>query len=102
MMIGGEELKELIINRYGNIKRFSEEAQIPRGTVIAILQKGLASSSFSTVCKVCAGLNISLEEASGKSDFDYAESRRLYELYLNAPEMQPAINALLHYKPKSN
>lgn len=56
-----QEVKELIINRYGNLKRFTDKIQMPWTTLDSILKRGIANSNVSNVSKVAKELNLDLE-----------------------------------------
>ncbi|MGY3748106.1 S24 family peptidase [Vagococcus salmoninarum] len=51
-------IKELIENRFGNIKYFSEEIELPYTTVRSILERGVLNSKVENVIKIAEGLNM--------------------------------------------
>ena len=55
------QLKELIISRYGSIKRFCEIIDMPWTTLDSILKRGVANSNITNVLKITRELNISAE-----------------------------------------
>ena len=57
-----EQLKKYILKKYGSIRNFSIQADIPYTTFVTILQRGIYKSNVSNMIKVCKKLNISLEE----------------------------------------
>lgn len=68
-MIGGynvneleSNLKELIINNYGSLKKFSESINMPWTTLDSILKRGVANSNISNVLKITKALDINAEK----------------------------------------
>lgn len=59
-------LKNLIQEKYGNVKAFSEEADIPYTTVRSILERGVGKAGIDTVLKMCKYLGISPEQLSNE------------------------------------
>lgn len=55
------ELKELILSRYGNLKRFSEEIDIAWSTLDGVIKRGVNKANISSLIKICEGLNIDCE-----------------------------------------
>lgn len=55
-------LKELIINNYGSLKKFSESINMPWTTLDSILKRGVANSNISNVLKITKALNINAEK----------------------------------------
>lgn len=56
-----ENLKELIIQKYGSIRQFSFNINIPYTTVDSILKRGIDNSNVGNVIKMCKALNISID-----------------------------------------
>lgn len=56
-----QQLKDLIISRYGNLKRFSEEIDIAWSTLDGVLKRGVNKSNITSLIKICEGLNIDCE-----------------------------------------
>lgn len=69
------ELKNLIIERYGTIKKFSEVVGLKYTTVCSILERGVMRSTVDNIIIICRELKISTDElASGKIvPYDVAE-----------------------------
>ena len=62
-----KELKELIINKYGSLKKFCEKIDMPWTTLDSILKRGIANSNITNVMKISKELNVDTESlASGK------------------------------------
>lgn len=60
------ELKEIIINRYGSLKKFCEIIDMPWTTLDSILKRGVANSNITNVMKITKELKIDTESlASG-------------------------------------
>lgn len=57
-----EQIKEIIIKRYGNLSNFCKEFDFPWSTVKAMLTRGIKKSSISNAIKLCDALNLDLEE----------------------------------------
>lgn len=65
-----EKIKEIIINRYGSVKRFAEKIDVPYTTIDTILKRGMLKSNVLNAIKICNDLNIDIEElANGKVVF---------------------------------
>lgn len=63
-----EYIKELIIQKYGNIKEFSRQINIPYTTIRSILERGVANAQLDNVITICKGLRISPEDLIIDSD----------------------------------
>jgi len=106
-VLSGAELRQRIIDMYGTQAEFSRRVGIPRTSVHRIVNEGLETTSIPVACKICVGLNIPFEELVGslagnmspKEEQELREAKRMYELYLANPDMQPAVNTLLGYHP---
>ena len=60
-------IKEIIINRYGSLKKFCELIDMPWTTLDSILKRGFANSNITNVMKISHELNVDTERlASGK------------------------------------
>lgn len=60
-------IKELIINRYGSLKKFCELIDMPWTTLDSILKRGFANSNITNVMKISHELKVDTESlASGK------------------------------------
>ncbi len=71
------ELKELIIERYGSLKKFADKVPIPWSTLDSLLKRGISNSNISNVIKICKELDISVDEiAKGRitSNDEYRNS----------------------------
>ena len=55
-------LKELIIEKYGSLKKFSEAINMPCTTLDSILKRGVANSNISNVLKITKELGINAEK----------------------------------------
>ena len=61
------ELKNLIIDRYGNVKAFALSIGLPNSTLDSIFRRGVLKSSVTNIIKICDALDISADElAKGK------------------------------------
>lgn len=60
------KLKEMIIDRYGSLKKFCEIIDMPWTTLDSILKRGVANSNITNVMKITKELKIDTESlASG-------------------------------------
>ncbi len=55
-----QELKDLIIKRYGSINKFSENIDIAWTTLDGVLKRGVNKANITSLIKICNGLNILL------------------------------------------
>lgn len=55
-------LKEIIIDKYGSMKKFSEVINMPWTTLDSILKRGVANSNISNVLKITRELEIDAEK----------------------------------------
>lgn len=59
-------IKQMIINRYGSLKKFCEVIHMPWTTLDSILKRGIANSNITNVMKITKELKIDTESlASG-------------------------------------
>lgn len=56
-----QELKKLIIDRFGSLKKYSEYIDIPWSTLDGVLKRGVNKSNITSLIKICDGLNIDCE-----------------------------------------
>ena len=56
------KIKELIIEKYGSIKRFADKIGVPYTTVDTIFKRGFLNSNVSNVIKICNELGIDVNE----------------------------------------
>lgn len=62
-----DELRNLIIERYGNLKAFSNQTGIKYTTLHSVLTRGVSKAGVNTICSICKALNISADAlAEGK------------------------------------
>ena len=52
------KIKEMIINRYGSLKKFCEVIDMPWTTLDSILKRGVANSNISNVMKITRELGV--------------------------------------------
>lgn len=55
------KLKELIIKKYGSLKKFCDKIYMPWTTLDSILKRGISNSNISNVMKITKELNIDTE-----------------------------------------
>lgn len=56
-----DELKELIVNKYGSVFNFSADVGIPNSTLSNTLKNGLEKTSLTNAIKICDALSISVD-----------------------------------------
>lgn len=57
-----KKLKEIIIEKYGSVKRFSEKIKLPYTTLDTILRRGIINANINNVIKICNALDITVDE----------------------------------------
>ena len=57
-----DEIKKIIIEKYGSMRSFSDKIGIPNSTVVSILDRGINNSNISNVMKMCKELKISVDK----------------------------------------
>ena len=55
------ELKELILDRYGNLSEFCKKIDLPWTTLDSILKRGVDKANIKNILKITAELNIDVE-----------------------------------------
>lgn len=55
------KIKNMIIERYGSLKKFTEEIDMPWTTLDSILKRGFANSNITNVLKITKELKIDAE-----------------------------------------
>ena len=75
-----EELKKIIIDRYGSVNRFATVCDVPYSTIATIFVRGINKANISTVIAICKELKISADElANGKiTPYQYIEPNMEY------------------------
>ncbi len=58
------DLKNMIEQRFGNVRAFAQEADVPYTTMRSILERGLMNAKAENVFKICATLRIKPEDLS--------------------------------------
>ena len=56
-----DELKDMIVERYGSAVNFSSEIGMANSTLATILKKGVMNSSITNIFKICDALGISAD-----------------------------------------
>ncbi len=56
-----EQIKKLIIEKYGSVRQFALKIDVPGTTVSTILQRGIDNSNVGNVIKICKALNLSID-----------------------------------------
>ena len=66
-------IKEIIINRYGSLKRFCEIINMPWTTLDSILKRGFSNSNITNVMKISHELKVDTENLASGKRVDCAE-----------------------------
>lgn len=53
-----QKLRNLILDRYVSLRKFSIEAEIPYSTLMTLLVRGIGGASFDVVVQICKTLQI--------------------------------------------
>ncbi len=54
-----ENLKKLILEKFGSLRNFAIKIDLPYTTLDSIMKRGISNSNVANVIKICKGLNIS-------------------------------------------
>ena len=75
-----EDLKKIIIDRYGSVNKFAIICDVPYSTIATIFVRGINKANISTVIAICKELKISADElANGKiTPYQYVEPNMEY------------------------
>ncbi len=57
-----EQLKKIIIDKYGSIRKFAIKIDVPYTTIDSILKRGIDNSNVGNVIKMCKELNLSVDK----------------------------------------
>lgn len=68
-----QQVKDLIISRYGSMKAFSISIGLPNSTLDSIFRRGLHKASIDNVIKICAALSISADGLGEDRLIPYAD-----------------------------
>ncbi len=79
------ELKELIIKRYGSLKKFCEVIDMPWTTLDSILKRGVSNSNVSNIIKITHELSIDTESLAygiikAKSDIHNSVANNTFQI----------------------
>lgn len=64
-----QKLRNLILDRYTSLRRFSIEADIPYSTLMTLLSRDIGGASFDVVIKICKKLQIDPMEIYSDNHF---------------------------------
>ena len=75
-----DELKKIIIDRYGSVNKFATVCDVPYSTIATIFVRGINKANISTVIAICKELKISADElANGKiTPYQYVKPNMEY------------------------
>ncbi len=68
-------LKEIIITRYGSLKKFCEIIEMPWTTLDSILKRGISNSNITNVMKITKELKIDTESLASGIIMDSIEKK---------------------------
>lgn len=60
-MIIEQELKTMVINRFGSVADFTAYAGIPNSSFVSIINRGINTANMSNMIKISNALNISID-----------------------------------------
>lgn len=84
-------LKEIIIERYGSLKKFCEAIDMPWTTLDSILKRGVANSNITNVMKITRELHLDTEAlASGTIKDATKEEPTTIAAHLDADDLTEA------------
>ena len=70
-----EELKALIISRYGSIRGFANTIKMPYSSIASIFRRGINNAGIENIIRICRELSISVDELSeGRIAYLYPQS----------------------------
>ena len=75
-----EQLRDLMKIKYGSVKAFAIQNDIPYSTVRSILERGVLKSNADNIFKICAALGIRPEELAEGLDFS-EPSQEILSIY---------------------
>lgn len=77
-------IKELIVSKYGSLKKFCEIIEMPWTTLDSILKRGFSNSNITNVMKITKELGINTEGlASGNIIINEAQSAGISNVYFS-------------------
>lgn len=59
-----QQLKDLVINKYGSIRNFALQIEMPYSTVDSIFKRGILNASVTNIIRICDVLEISVDSLS--------------------------------------
>lgn len=72
-----DDLKKLIIEKYGSVRQFALQIDVPYTTIDTILRRGIDNSNVSNIIRMCKKLEISVDKLLDKKEIvnwiDYNE-----------------------------
>lgn len=91
-----QELKDLIISRYGSLKKFSEDINIAWSTLDGVIKRGANKANITSLIKICEGLSIDCESLY------YGRILPKQDLLKNAPLNLNEENIIKKYRDLDN
>jgi len=91
-----QELKDLIISRYGSLKKFSEDINIAWSTLDGVIKRGVNKANITSLIKICEGLSIDCESLY------YGRILPKQDLLKNAPLNLNEENIIKKYRDLDN
>ena len=83
------KIKQIIIEKYGSVKRFSDKIGVPYTTIDTILKRGLKNSNVLNVLKMCNELNLDIkiyterQYSINQRDLQQQRKQRNRKLYID-------------------
>lgn len=80
-----ENLKNLIIEKFGSIRQFAINVNIPYTTVDSILKRGLDNSNVGNIIKICKKLDISIDNLFENKKITLENDNNLFTNTIDIP-----------------
>lgn len=82
-----QQLKDMIISRFGSVSEFTSRSGIPNSSFVSIMNRGINTANMSNMLKISNALNISIDELA---------RGRIAPVALNSPRLGADISASLN------
>lgn len=83
-------LKALIIEKYGSLKKFADAIDMPWSTLDSILKRGIANSNISNVLKISRELGLDAEQLADGTIADSTPAPRTLAAHFDGDEYTEA------------
>ncbi|MGX7141406.1 LexA family protein [Facklamia languida] len=99
-----DKLRELINNRYGSVRQFSIQVDLPYTTILSILDRGVLNAKALNVFKVCEELSIDAEALGNGQIVSINSNADISVIYsqLQPPRQRKVYNFAEHQLDEQN